>query len=71
MRKECATWGSALVAGKATGLITDLAEAATALAPLGGKVLSPNPDLRVTYSSALERYLHWQQQLRAGFETYA
>lgn len=69
-RKECATWGSALVAGKASGLITDLAEAATGLAPLGGKVLSPNPDLRATYGAALERYLCWQQKLKAGFETY-
>ena len=30
VRKECGAWGSALVAGKACGLITDLAEAATA-----------------------------------------
>jgi len=69
-RKECATWGSALVAGKAAGLIPDLAEAATALAPLGGKVQSPNPELRETYRAALERYLDWQEKLKAGFETH-
>jgi len=69
-RKECATWGSALVAGKASGLISDLAEAATTLAPLGGKVLSPNPELRDTYRAALERYLCWQEKLKAGFETH-
>jgi xylulokinase len=68
-RKECATWGSAMVAGKAAGLITDLAEAATAFAPLAGMVLSPNPDLRIAYGAALERYLHWQQILKEGFET--
>jgi xylulokinase len=69
-RGECATWGSALVAGKASGLIPDLAETATALAPLGGKVLTPNPDLRDTYRAALERYLYWQDKLRAGFENH-
>ncbi len=70
MRKECATWGSALVAGKAVGIISDLAEAATALAPLEGRIVMPNPDLRATYGTALERYLCWQERLRAGFETY-
>jgi xylulokinase len=68
-RKECATWGSALVAGKAVGLIIDLAEAATALAPLAGKVAAPNPELQIAYGTALERYLHWQQRLKEGFET--
>ncbi len=67
-RKECATWGSALIAGKASGLITDLAEAATALAPLAGKSVSPNPALRSTYDAALERYLCWQVKLKSGFQ---
>ena len=67
---ECATWGSALIAGKACGLIADLAEAATFLAPVAGKVVSPNPALRGTYDAALERYLCWQERLKAGFEAY-
>jgi xylulokinase len=69
-RKECATWGCALIAGKASGLIPDLAEAATALAPVGGKTVSPNPALRATYDAALERYLCWQLKLKSGFQTY-
>src|SRR4029077_1426237 len=69
-RKECATWGSALIAGKASGLIPDLADAASALAPLAGKIQSPNPALRATYDAALERYLCWQARLNAGFEAY-
>jgi xylulokinase len=68
--KECATWGSALIAGKAAGLIPELAEAATALAPLTGKVLTPNPSLRGTYDTALQRYLHWQANLQTGFEAH-
>jgi xylulokinase len=67
-RKECGTWGSALVAGKACGLITDLAEAATRLAALAGQGLAPNAALKPTYDAALDRYLSWQQQLKAGFE---
>jgi xylulokinase len=68
--KECATWGSAMIAGKASGLITDLAEAATRLTPVAGKTLSPNPALRATYDAVLERYLCWQTRLKAGFEAY-
>jgi xylulokinase len=69
-RRECATWGCALVAGKASGLITDLAEAATTLAPLGGKVVSPNPATRASYDRAVERYLCWQRKLTAESHTY-
>jgi xylulokinase len=69
--KECATWGSALIAGKACGLIPDLAEAATTLAPLAGKLVNPNAALRATYAAALQRYLCWQKKLKAGFEAYA
>jgi xylulokinase len=68
--KECATWGSALIAGKACGVISDLAEVATALVPLSGKLVSPNPALRATYDGALERYLCWQTKLKTGFEAY-
>jgi len=56
-----------LVAGKACGLITDLAEAATVLNPLEGKALPPNPALRQTYDAALDRYLSWQHKLEAGY----
>jgi xylulokinase len=69
-RKECATWGSALIAGKASGLITDLPGAAIALAPTTGKSVSPNPALRTVYDAALERYLCWQAKLKAGFEAH-
>jgi xylulokinase len=67
-RKECATWGSALIAGKASGRFPNLMETATALASLGGKAVSPNPALRATYDAALERYLFWQLKLKGGFQ---
>jgi len=66
-RKECATWGAALIAGKASGVFTDLAETATVLAPLAGKLISPNEALRSTYDAALERYLFWQSRLKDGY----
>ena len=69
-RKECATWGSALIAGKASGLITDLTGAAVALAPTTGESVLPNPALRTVYEAALERYLCWQAKLKAGFEAH-
>jgi xylulokinase len=69
-RKECGTWGSALVAGKACGLIPDLVAAATTLTPTAGKIVSPNPALRQTYDAALDRYLCWQKELETGCVTY-
>jgi xylulokinase len=68
---ECATWGSALIAAKASGLISSLAEAATELAPRAETILSPNPALRATYDASLEQYLDWQSKLKTGFEDHA
>ncbi|MGC1784751.1 MAG: FGGY family carbohydrate kinase [Acidobacteriaceae bacterium] len=69
-RREWATLGSALIAGKASGLISNLAEAATELVPRAGTILSPNPALRTTYDASLERYLYWQLKLKTGFENH-
>ena len=66
--KECATWGSALIAGKASGRISNLLEAATACASIEGEAVLPDPALRTTYDAALERYLCWQQRLKGGFQ---
>jgi xylulokinase len=69
-RTECATWGSALIAAKASGLISNLAEAATELAPRAQTTLSPNLALRATYDASLEQYLDWQSKLKTGFEDH-
>jgi xylulokinase len=68
--REYATWGSALIAGKAAGLISNLAEAATEPAPSAETILSPDPTLRATYDASLEQYLDWQSKLKTGFETH-
>jgi xylulokinase len=66
-RQECGTWGSALIAAKACGLVADLAEAAAATTPPAGAAVIPNPEVRQTYDAALERYLSWQRRLAAGW----
>jgi xylulokinase len=70
MRAESATWGSALVAGKASGLIDDLAAAALETAPAAQQVIVPNAALRETYEKTFERYLGWQRELEDGFEKW-
>jgi xylulokinase len=68
LRSESATWGAALIAGKASGVIGDLAQAALASAPVSEELLEPDAKLREVYAGAFERYLCWQQRLQKGFE---
>lgn len=71
MRQESATWGSALIAGKACGMIPDLAEAALAHAPVEATVCRPDTSLRETYDRSIARYSAWQGALEKGFQSYA
>jgi xylulokinase len=68
LRAESATWGCALIAAKAVGLVDDLAGAALSAAPAEGNVTVPDRDDRAAYDAALARYLDWQQRLEVGFE---
>jgi xylulokinase len=67
-RVESATWGAALIAGKAAGVVEDLAGAALACAPVSGATCRPDVALRPVYRAAFERYRRWQEQLQKGFE---
>ena len=71
MRAESATWGSALIAGKASGLINDLAERALESARVSEKPANPNPAVSAIYQRAFERYLRWQESLEKGFRSHA
>jgi xylulokinase len=71
MRAESATWGSALIAGKACGAITDLVEAALTGSPVQESCHQPEPSLREAYDRAISRYLAWQRVLEKGFKQYA
>ncbi len=64
---ESATWGSALVAGKAAGLIEDIGAAALAAAPVSEDVIEPDPELEATYRLTADRYIRWQEKLKEGF----
>lgn len=70
LRPESATWGSALVAGKACGIIGDLAEAASVGAPIEAAARGPDVLLRETYDRGISRYQDWQTRLQKGFEDY-
>jgi xylulokinase len=71
LRPESATWGAALVAGKASGIVADLAAAALACAPVAEESCQPDPALQPAYGAAFERYLRWQERLQKGFEDFA
>ncbi len=71
MRTESATWGSALIAGKASGLISDLAEQALETTRISEESIDPNPALSTVYQQAFERYLCWQESLERGFRNHA
>lgn len=71
MRRESATWGSALIAGKASGLIDDLAERALESAQVSEESVDPNPAVSAEYQHGFERYLCWQERLEKGFRNNA
>jgi xylulokinase len=68
-RSEFATWGSALIAGYAVGLFTDIAEAAaTTTEPQGEPVMS-RPEMAELYQGLARRYVGWQQTLHQAFRS--
>lgn len=67
-RPESSTWGCALIAAKAVGLIDDIGSAAVESAPVCPEVLEPNPAVRTAYESAYGEYVYWQQKLKDGFD---
>jgi len=66
-RSEFATWGAALVAGKAAGVYSDLAEAADrGTQPLGDPI-HPDPTIQRIYQPLAERYSRILQQIEPVF----
>ena len=68
LRSESATWGAALVAGQASGVIGDVAQAALVSVPVSEELREPDPKQREVYARTFERYLCWQRRLQEGFE---
>lgn len=67
-RPESATWGSALIAGYSVGVFDDLADRASATTRVQGEPIWSRPEITEQYRPYVERYIHWQQKLKEGFE---
>ena len=59
-RPDIGTLGAALIAGRAVGLVGDLAEAAAAAARPGGPPTSPGAEGQKAYGPIIDRYIRWQ-----------
>jgi xylulokinase len=66
LRQESATWGAAMIAGKAAGLITDLAAHAAEHASVCAQVTVPSEDAAVVYERSRTAYRAWQKTLDRG-----
>jgi len=66
-RGELGTWGSALIAGHAVGLIPDLAEAALATAGATGKMVQPCTENIKAYEPLTNQYIAWERTLHQAF----
>jgi len=66
-RGELGTWGSALIAGHAVGLFTNLAETAYAAAGADGPMVQPRPETVSAYEPLTDQYIAWQRTLHQGF----
>ncbi len=60
---EYGTWGAAMIAGKAAGVITDLADHAAQCAQILGEVVHPDPETHHQYQSILSEYIKMQEML--------
>ena len=61
--KAFGTWGAAMIAGKAVGLINDLADYAFRHAKLSKNHFMPNKDNHFAYQSIIERYVQMEDML--------
>jgi xylulokinase len=64
-RDDIATWGSALIAGHAVGLIPDMAEAAARASEPKGTAMSPRPENVARYRKIVPDYIVWQDSMDA------
>jgi xylulokinase len=64
---EFGAWGAAMIAGKAAGLIDDLASHAGRTAILSGDPASPSPENHAIYEPLIEKYILLEQSLNGFF----
>lgn len=66
---EFGTWGAAMIAGKAAGLITDLAEHASRTAFPEGVSVLPDEQRHQIYEPIVEKYIQMEAMLNSFFTT--
>lgn len=66
-RAEFGAWGSAMIAGKAAGIFSDLAEVAARHAQPEGEPIWPQTAVSQTYQPLIGQYIEWQATLRDSF----
>jgi xylulokinase len=62
-KNEFGTWGAAMIAGKAAGLIHDLAEYSEKSAATKGKTILPDPNIHKMYQPLIQHYIKMEKQL--------
>ena len=68
-RSEFATWGAAMIAGRAVGLFHDLAQTATASTEPYGTPTQPRSEVNEVYRGMAEQYVQWQGTLAGAFRS--
>ena len=66
-RTEFGSWGSAMIAGKASGIFDDLAEVAMKHAQPASVALQPNQENHASYQPLIEKHIALQATLRDTF----
>ncbi len=61
---EFGAWGAAMIAGKAAGLIDDLAAHAQESAVLSGSPINPSPEKHALYAPLVEKYIQLEESLK-------
>jgi len=64
---EFGAWGAAMIAGKAAGLIDDLASHAGRTAVLSGNPVTPSQEKHALYEPLIEKYILLERSLNDFF----
>lgn len=65
---EFGTWGAAMIAGKASGLIADLAQHASEHAKLSEAFFAPNPENHQKYQPIIQDYIKMESMLDTFYQ---
>ncbi|HLE52642.1 MAG TPA: FGGY family carbohydrate kinase [Anaerolineales bacterium] len=69
-RSEFGTWGSAMIAGYAVGIYSNLAEIAWISNEPNGPPVAPQDDVHTAYTPLVEKYISWQATLSNAFHSF-